>query len=183
VLRLVCQLWHCAAIPGDVHAGNALCGRDNTTPTPVVPTPELSPVMRLLNEHEHTLDDSTNDDRAQTPVKATPRSYSPTSTGATMTPAEARAHHQLTPGARIRKDDGLAWRIAHQYTTTVRFTVQHTCNCLYLVYKRRRQTPSRGHAITTRSIHNSHSTTHDIGTRINHPSWDLEDLPPHPSCL
>jgi hypothetical protein len=126
--------------------------------------------MRPSNEHEHTLDWCTGDDWVRASVKATPRNYSPTSTGAATTPAEAGVRHQPTPGARIRKDTFPARSTACQYATTVHITVRHTCNRLPLVYKRRRtQRHTRSPTLTT----SHHSHIHDIGIHLNHPSRDL----------
>jgi hypothetical protein len=161
----------CTTIPSNVHVGNALCGRDNTTLAPVTPTLELSPTARPSNEHGRALDWCTNGDQARTPVKATPQSYSPTSTGAAMMPAEGEARHQPMPGARICEDDGHARRIVRQYATSVHFIMRHTCNYLPLAYKRRRKTPSRGH-VHTITLNSSHC---DV-TPLSHPHFHLTIL-------
>jgi hypothetical protein len=143
-----------------------------------------SPMMRPSNGHGQTLDGFMNDIPTWTPVKATARNHSKTSTGATTTLAEAGARHQPKPGIRIHKDDDAARCPTRQYATTVHFTMWHACNCLSLAYKSRRQTPNRGHAqyITpTPPLALPFTILHFASIILT--TRDLEDSPPLSPCL
>jgi hypothetical protein len=102
-----------------------------------------------------------------------------------VAPVQAQDTLRHRDWSKIRQD-------GHQLYGTVRHTatrieiVRHVCQTApSLAYKRRGSPPATGVRHGTTDSMRSHALRfpHDIGTRLNHISWDLEATPPLPPRL